>query len=52
MDKVNSTTIPKVVSNLQSNLIDIEFIKLNITLSENTINQQIYDLFSILIGQE
>ncbi|RGB35749.1 hypothetical protein C1646_758930 [Rhizophagus diaphanus] len=52
MYKVDSITIPKVNSDSWNELIDAGFIELNITLSENNLNQQIYDLFPMLTGQE
>lgn len=52
MDKVDSVTIFKVNGDLWNDLVDAELIKLNIILSENNLNQQIYDLFLILTGQE
>ncbi|PKB99426.1 hypothetical protein RhiirA5_414028 [Rhizophagus irregularis] len=52
LDKVNSTNIPKSNSNLWNSLLEIGFIKQDITLFENTIDRQINDLFPILAGQE
>lgn len=52
MDKVDSTIIPKVNGDLWNVFNEIWFIKRDVTLFDNTINQQIYDLFPILVGQE
>jgi hypothetical protein len=51
MNKVSSSTIPKVASSIWDHLSDHGFIKQNIILSENNINHQIHELFPMLINQ-